>query len=443
MIHVTLQAGDAVQSNKAIQMRDPWPPYVANRDIPFNGKVMEGAIDRYTEGGIQESPPGYGSEFGAWTLSPTQTIVGLGRGLAVTAELAALQFERPAGGPDSKKGQRANRVGRTSCVSQTSPGRARGGGCAPRARHWDATATARPSSTPRSPAGPVGFAVLAIDGSRLMNLHSHLQHAADGLALAAAGELDRKPDSCERAVRALTNLVENEQRFGTAGAAIITMADVDYRFIEALPASDADPIVTDLGKECTAAQAAVARYIEVTVDPQTLTTLMPAAFIGGSDTATTNATAVAGFDAAVCNFTPLFICNPFEKPIIAAVTEKQHIGKQIKFHMVPPGCEDCDVTPGNFGLLESPYSGKLKDIKDMLATKSPGACFLQNNINTKPGISGIGDWLNVRFDLYNADANKLKGKAGFGPARHVRKGFSGDKCALLDGGQSDHQAGAR
>jgi hypothetical protein len=70
---VTLQAGDAVQSNKAIQMRDPWPPYVANRDIPFNGKVMEGAIDRYTEGGIQESPPGYGSEFGAWTLSPTQS----------------------------------------------------------------------------------------------------------------------------------------------------------------------------------------------------------------------------------------------------------------------------------------------------------------------------------------------------------------------------------
>jgi hypothetical protein len=38
---ITLQAGDAVAANKAIQMRDPWPPYVANRNIPFNGVVMD------------------------------------------------------------------------------------------------------------------------------------------------------------------------------------------------------------------------------------------------------------------------------------------------------------------------------------------------------------------------------------------------------------------
>lgn len=49
---ITLQAGDAVQSNKAIQMRDPWPPYVANRDIPFNGVVMDSAIDRYKTGTV-------------------------------------------------------------------------------------------------------------------------------------------------------------------------------------------------------------------------------------------------------------------------------------------------------------------------------------------------------------------------------------------------------
>jgi hypothetical protein len=44
---ITLQAGDAVASNKAIQMADPWPPYVANRDIPFSGIKMDQAIDRY------------------------------------------------------------------------------------------------------------------------------------------------------------------------------------------------------------------------------------------------------------------------------------------------------------------------------------------------------------------------------------------------------------
>jgi hypothetical protein len=44
---ITLQHGDATAANRAIQMRDPWPPYVANRNIPFNGQVMEGAINRY------------------------------------------------------------------------------------------------------------------------------------------------------------------------------------------------------------------------------------------------------------------------------------------------------------------------------------------------------------------------------------------------------------
>ena len=45
---VTLQHGDAVAYNKVIQMADPWPPYVANRTIPFNVLKMDQAIDRYT-----------------------------------------------------------------------------------------------------------------------------------------------------------------------------------------------------------------------------------------------------------------------------------------------------------------------------------------------------------------------------------------------------------
>ena len=44
---ITLQARDAVARNKALQMRDPWPPYVANRNIPFHGQKMGNAIDRY------------------------------------------------------------------------------------------------------------------------------------------------------------------------------------------------------------------------------------------------------------------------------------------------------------------------------------------------------------------------------------------------------------
>lgn len=54
---ITLQAGDAVAANQAVQMRDPWPPYVANRNIRFNGAVMQGAIERYEAGEVIEPQP--------------------------------------------------------------------------------------------------------------------------------------------------------------------------------------------------------------------------------------------------------------------------------------------------------------------------------------------------------------------------------------------------
>lgn len=44
---VTLQAGDAVAFNRAVQTRDPWPPYVWDRDILFNGTIIDNAINRY------------------------------------------------------------------------------------------------------------------------------------------------------------------------------------------------------------------------------------------------------------------------------------------------------------------------------------------------------------------------------------------------------------
>ena len=54
---VTLQAGDAVASNKSIQMRDPWPPYVANRNIQFNGVKMDSAVDRYKSDTVFQPVP--------------------------------------------------------------------------------------------------------------------------------------------------------------------------------------------------------------------------------------------------------------------------------------------------------------------------------------------------------------------------------------------------
>jgi hypothetical protein len=44
---VTFHAGDAVASNKVVQMIDPWPRAAANRNIEYHGERMQRAADRY------------------------------------------------------------------------------------------------------------------------------------------------------------------------------------------------------------------------------------------------------------------------------------------------------------------------------------------------------------------------------------------------------------
>src|SRR3979411_2656358 len=55
----------------------------------------------------------------------------------------------------------------------------------------------------------IGRAVLALDGARYMSLQTQLQNAADALALAGAAELDRLPDSEDRAARAIRNPIRH------------------------------------------------------------------------------------------------------------------------------------------------------------------------------------------------------------------------------------------
>jgi len=44
---IALGADDHLQANKVEQMVDPWPRYVGNKNIAFNGERMQGAVERY------------------------------------------------------------------------------------------------------------------------------------------------------------------------------------------------------------------------------------------------------------------------------------------------------------------------------------------------------------------------------------------------------------
>lgn len=49
---ISLNGGNAVATNKVTHMVDPWPRASANKDIAFNGYVMESAMTRYRTGKV-------------------------------------------------------------------------------------------------------------------------------------------------------------------------------------------------------------------------------------------------------------------------------------------------------------------------------------------------------------------------------------------------------
>jgi hypothetical protein len=49
---ITLNAGNAVMTDRVTHMVDPWPRASANRDIAFNGDRMESAFKRYRTGNV-------------------------------------------------------------------------------------------------------------------------------------------------------------------------------------------------------------------------------------------------------------------------------------------------------------------------------------------------------------------------------------------------------
>jgi hypothetical protein len=295
----------------------------------------------------------------------------------------------------------------------------------------------------------VGVAVLAVDGSRYTSLQTQLQKGADALALAGAAELDRAPTAITRAVNAIEHLVTNSSVFGTGSSASVEVQRL--RFLSALPASDTTAIptsdvlctATTSSNPCTAANANRARFVEVTVAPVTISTILPASFFGGSNSVSTTAQAVAGFDQAVCAPTPIFMCNPFEQSgdtydqatarlvsagASGAIQQRQLLGLQAT---TASGA----YFPGNFGLLD-PVPGSLSGAscgpsqnnpgtpQAMALATTPSACFAQSTVNTQPGNDqNVYNGWNVRFDVWQGAFNSCKNDAHYAPDVNVRKGF--------------------
>ncbi|KAA2234948.1 pilus assembly protein TadG-related protein [Salinarimonas soli] len=273
----------------------------------------------------------------------------------------------------------------------------------------------------------VGFAMLVVDGGRFMNLHASVQSGADALALAAAAELDRRPDSIQRADRAIATLVRNDQRFGQ-GTGRIDAGAVDVRYLWSLPARDSDPITAAL----TTTDPTQAGFVEVRVRPYTLSPVFvgAAGFTGATPQA--GATAVGGFEQGVCNFTPFFLCNPFEgsaTSIFDAIRDASFRGRLFKLKDKGGGNQ---YFPGNYGFLEPPGGKGADEVRDMLAIDRPQACFRQSGVELRTGnIASVAEAFNTRFDIYEGAFGGVRANASYRPAANVRKGYSGAACSQV------------
>jgi len=148
----------------------------------------------------------------------------------------------------------------------------------------------------------IGGGLLATEARRLFGLQTSLHEGADALALAGAAELNLRrafgcpPSSIDQATNDINNLVQNQSRFGTNGRAKFSVSNV--RFLSGLSARDHHDTTE-------------ARYVEVMAKPAKINIIFPVAYLCGAYNQA-SAVAVAALAVAVCQVTPLYICNPYK-----------------------------------------------------------------------------------------------------------------------------------
>ena len=281
----------------------------------------------------------------------------------------------------------------------------------------------------------IGFSLLAIDVGRIATLQSSLQHGADALALAGAGELDRNPNAIDRANLAIANLVTTNKGLFANAPVTVNSANITKCYLSALPALDSSPLGTCMPVATAAnrtTSSVTARYVQVVVNPTAFTTIFPASLIGvNNNTAAVSAQAVAGFDAAVCNFTPMFMCNPLEPANngdltndfgLSAMASDYTTRRKIIRFLAFTGGNNVTAVPGQFGFLNV-SGGGANALGDEIASIAPAECYILNTLQTKTGsMTSLRDAFNVRFDLYKGSYTA----ASYPPGVNVRKGYSVD-----------------
>ena len=256
--------------------------------------------------------------------------------------------------------------------------------------------------------GLIAAGGLAFDYARLASLDTELQNAADQAALAAASQLDREADACERAVAAANSLVSNQTLFANDQQGIaVTIAPVSVCNGDSTITFDANAAIRfyqDKDKTIPATDDANARFVEVQVVSRTGSyALTPV--VGALSTGARYAVAYAGMGSAICKVPPLMLCNPDPDTFFNADNPP--------WDALNPGWKGVGLkvfqgggnswAAGNFGYLDvGATSSGSPDQRIALAMNNPNTnCVADSGVEVDTGVAmTVLDALNVRFDLF-------------------------------------------
>ena len=268
-----------------------------------------------------------------------------------------------------------------------------------------------------------GFAALIFDLGRVANTQTELQSFADQVALAAAGELDGRPDAILRATTAGNALISRDQTFGD-GARKLSGAGA---FTPTFMGGPDGPVTNS---------DAAARFVRVQVNQTTVATpfaAVNAALIGrrGENVSSdVGAVAVAGRSTFACDITPLFFCLPDPNWRASA-----NVGNQIR---MVAGSSSGGWGPGNFGFLDptvldvdlngpcignngQPLTGANLYRCLVGAERGISQCIeTTQSLETRPGQAvGLTRAFNTRFDIYQGSMNRVSNDPNYRPAPNV------------------------
>jgi hypothetical protein len=282
----------------------------------------------------------------------------------------------------------------------------------------------------------VGFALLALDGSRRMSLQTQMQAAADSLALAGARELNKQSGAESRAISAMANAHAATKSSNTLfGAGSSPNLDYTFVFYSSLsPASHGIGGATAIGDSD-------AKYVAVKITPQTWSTILPAAFLANISTNAfaVGADAVAGFaGTTVCSVAPIFVCNPYEDSggsmtdaqataaLYSAFDDPTILRRQLKLNRNGVG-------PGHFGWLNTADGCNDTTCMAKNVAGAAGACYSDEGVSLAIGDkNAVEPYFDARFDIYNQDP-PLASPSADPPGVNVRKGYlPGHKSNAVD-----------